>query len=167
MKTDSQSLLLLLGGAGFVVYWLLKLVAGLGERDGDYHAARKRMLEAKRRAGDRAASNAARAAACREAASAALEGLGRPRLAAAFARRAERLDPSHPDAVSLVALTLRRSARYSALERFLWQRLADLEASDASAFERAFEELVALYEGPLRRPETARALRRFRGAPVS
>jgi hypothetical protein len=67
----------------------------------------------------------------------------------------------------LVALTLRRSARYSALERFLWQRLADLEASDASAFERAFEELVALYEGPLRRPETARALRRFRGAPVS
>jgi hypothetical protein len=167
MKTDAQSLLLLLGGAGFLAFLVLKMLVGLNERDGDTQAAKQRMLEAKRRGGDRSAGNAQRAAAFREAATAALEGLGRPRLAAAFARRAERLEPGNQEAVSLIALTLRRSARYSALERFLWQRLADFESSDGQAFSRAFDELIALYDGPLRRPETARVLRRFRGAASS
>jgi hypothetical protein len=163
MKTDAQSLILLFGGAVFLAYLVLKLLVGLSERDGDYRHARQRTLAAKRRGSDRSMSNAERAAAFREAASAALEGLGRAGLAAAFARRAERLEPGNPDAVSFLAVALRRTARYSALERFLWRRLADQETTTGPAFERPFEELVALYEGPLRRPETARVLRRIVG----
>ncbi|HEY2734514.1 MAG TPA: hypothetical protein VGI70_11050 [Polyangiales bacterium] len=161
MKTDAQNLLLMIGGAGFLVYLVLKLWEGSGERGTEHGLAKRRMLEAKRRGNDRSAPNSQRAAAFRDAASEALEGLGRIGLAAAFARRAARLEPGNSDAVSLLALALRRSARYSALEQFLWQRLSDLDVADAAAFDRAFEELVALYAGPLRRPETARVLRRL------
>jgi hypothetical protein len=142
---------------------VLKLWEGAAERHDDERLAKRRMLEAKRRGNDRSRAKLERAAAFRDAASEALEGLGRIGLAAAFARRAARLEPGNPDAVSLLSLALRRSARYSALERLLWQRLSDLEVNDAAAFDRAFAELVGLYEGPLRRPETARVLRRLHG----
>lgn len=167
MKTDPQDLLLLLGGAGFAAFLLLKVVTALGGRDGASYEARRRVLEAKKRGGDASLPAAQRAAALREAATAALEELGRPALAAALARRAERLDPTHADAASLLALALRRGARYSALERLLWRQLADQGASAELSYAKAFDELVALYEGPLHRPETARALRRFRPAAVS
>lgn len=161
MKTDAQSLVLLLGGAGFLAFLVLKLLVGLSGRGDGFEEAKRRMLEAKRRAGDRSRPASERAASLREAASLALQGMGRPSLAAALARRAERLDPNHPEAVGMVAIALRRGARYSALERLLWQRLADQEPA-APGFDRTFQELVALYDGPLRRPETAKVLRRFR-----
>jgi hypothetical protein len=164
MKTDVQSLLLLLGGAGFAAFFLVKLMVGLSGRGDGFDEARRRVLQVKRRAGDRSLSGTERAALLREAAGLALEGMGRPSLAAALARRAEKLDPGNPDAVGLVAMALRRGARYSALERLLWQRMADQDGPATPGFERSFEELLALYEGPLHRPETAKVLRRFRAA---
>jgi hypothetical protein len=165
MKTDAQSLMLLLGGAGFCAYLLLKLFVGLGQRDTVFEEARKRMVAAKRRGKDRSLSTVERAAALRDAASLALEGLQRPGLAAAFARRAERLDPGHSEAISLLVLALRRGARYSALERLLWQQLADAQSTATPGYRRTFDELVGLYDGPLHRPDTARALRRLQSAP--
>jgi hypothetical protein len=160
MKTDAQSLLLLVGGAGFLAYLVLSMLTALGGRDEGFRNAQRRVLDAKRRAGDRALSNAERAAALREAAGAALEGMRRPGLAAALARRAERLEPGNLEGVGLVSLALRRAARYSALERFLWKRLAELDGPNAHGYQRTFDELVDLYDGPLRRPETAQVLRR-------
>ena len=75
----------------------------------------------------------------------------------------ERLDPADADAVGLLALSLRKASRFRALERFLWRRLAD-DAPGGAAYERAYSELLALYEGPLRRPEMASALRSMRAA---
>lgn len=167
MKTDPQNLLLLLGGAGFAAFLLLKVLTALGGRDGASHAARRRVLAAKKRGSDRSLPVVQRAAALREAANAAIEELGRPALAAALARRAERLDPADADATGLLALALRRGARYSALERLLWRQLADHAGEAEPSYSKAFDELVALYEGPLQRPETARALRRFRPAAIS
>ena len=97
----------------------------------------------------------------RDAATIALEELARPSLAASYARRAERIDPGDAQAVSLVALTLRRAARYRALERFLWRRLA--EHAPGAGRDSIERELCALYEGPLRRPEIAAGLRRISG----
>ena len=76
--------------------------------------------------------------------------------------RAERLDPNDVEAVGMLAVSLRRAARYRALERFLWRRLAGGPEPDRAGYERAFSELLKLYEGPLRRPETAEGLRRMR-----
>ena len=167
MKTDPQNLLLLLGGFGFAAYLLLKVLTAFGGRDGTSNDARRRVLEAKKRGDDRSLPVIQRAAALHEAAHLALEELGRPALAAALARRAERLDPSNADATGLLALALRRGARYSALERLLWRQLADQGGDAEPSYTKAFDELVALYEGPLQRPETARALRRFRPAAFS
>jgi hypothetical protein len=161
MKTDAQSLSLLVGGAGFLMYLALKMLP-FGGRGEAYAAAHRRLLEAKARAKDHALSKAQRAAALREAANAALEGLRRPSLAAALARRADRLEPGNLETVGIMGLALRRGARYAALERFLWKRLAELEEPAAQGSERVFDELIALYEGPLRRPETALVLRRLR-----
>jgi len=163
MKTDAQSLSLLIGGAGFLAYLALKMLPW-GGRGEVYAAAQRRLLEAKGRAKDHALSNAQRAAAFREAAGAALEGLRRPGLAAALARRADRLEPGNLETVGLMGLALRRGARYAALERFLWKRLAELEDPASQGYHRVFDELLALYEGPLRRHETAQVLRRLRGA---
>lgn len=104
----------------------------------------------------------ARARALRDAAHVALEELGRPNLAATYARRAERADPTSAESVGLLALALRRATRYRALERQLWRKLAE-EGDPDPARERAFDELLALYDGPMNRPEQARALRRLRG----
>jgi hypothetical protein len=163
MKTDPQSLVLLIAGAAFLAYLLVKLLIGREGRGEAYAAAQRSLRAAKARANDRALPNRERAAAFREAAGAALEGMHRPGLAATLARRAEHLDPGNPETVGLLGLALRRGARYSALERFLWKQLAELEGPSAHGYERAFDELVALYEGPLHRPETAQVLRRFRG----
>ena len=161
MKTDPQSLLLLIGGAGFVLYLVLQWLVAPRRRDAGYREARKRMLTAKRRAAERGLPAAERAAALHAAARIALEELHRPSLAAAFARRAERFAPAHPEGHGLLALALRRQARYSALERLLWRQLADDAEPGAARHQKALDELVSLYEGPLQRPETARALRRL------
>ena len=166
MKTDPQSLLLLIGGTGFVIYLLLQWLTAPQRRDGRYREARQRMLAAKRRGTDRARTLEERAAALREAAQIALEELQRPSLAAAFARRAERCLPAHPESEGLLARALRRGARYSALERLLWRQMADEAELTGPRHQRALEELLSLYDGPLQRPETARALRRLASAAV-
>jgi hypothetical protein len=123
---------------------------------------KRRIADAKRRARIRGAEPSESAAAWREAALAALEGLNRPSLAASYARRAERLDPDDEEAIGLHALALRRAARYRALERFLWRRIADHPDQTGAGYRCTFDELIRLYEGPLRRPEMARALLRLR-----
>ncbi|MFW6052185.1 MAG: hypothetical protein ACODAU_13485 [Myxococcota bacterium] len=144
----------------FVLFLVLKSrwpVRRFGE-DGERYG---RLAEAKKRA--RAATDpAARAEALREAAHVALEDLGRPNLAAGLARRAERSDPRSAESVGLLAIALRRATRYRALERQLWRKLAE-EAEDSPAYERAFDELIRLYEGPMRRPAQGAVLRRLRG----
>ncbi|MDH5673893.1 MAG: hypothetical protein OEZ06_17175 [Myxococcales bacterium] len=161
MKLDPASIGLLVAGTLFITFILLKLLGPL-PRDEETADARRRVADAKRRARDRSHSPEQRAAALRDAAVAALEGLGRPGLAASYARRAERLDPLDPASVGLRAAALRRASRFRALERFLWRKLAEDEPG-AAGYERAYEELLSLYDGPLRRPETAQALRRLRG----
>lgn len=155
---SAQDILLLAGGAGFAAFLLVKMLSAMGIQHPRFAQARKRLAEAKRRAADRSTSTAERAAALRDAATVALEGLQRPSLAATYARRAERLDPKHPASANLLASALRRGARYRALELLLWRQLADHPVA-SEAYERAFLELVTLYEGPLRRPETAQVLR--------
>jgi hypothetical protein len=159
----AQALALLFGGLLFGLFVIAKLLAPERRRGPQARAARQRIAAAKRRASDASLTTAERAAGLREAAMIALQELGSPSLAASYARRAERLDPQHPDAIALVASTLRRAARFRALERLLWRRLADAEHADAAS-QRALQELQSLYEGPLRRPEIARALRRLRTA---
>ncbi|MDD9932739.1 MAG: hypothetical protein OXT09_04010 [Myxococcales bacterium] len=154
---------LVIGGVLFVAFLLFKLSPFALPRDEHSQQARKDLAEAKRRSRDRSKSEPERATALREAAVAALEGLGRPSLAASYARRAEKLDPQDADAVGLLALSLRQASRFRALERFLWRRLAD-DTPGAPGYERAYRELLSLYEGPLRRPEMAVALRRMRSS---
>jgi hypothetical protein len=126
------------------------------------HEVKRQIADAKRRARIRGVDPSESAAAWREAALAALEGLNRPSLAASYARRAERLDPNDEEAIGLHAIALRRAARFRALERFLWRRLEEHPEQKGAGYDRTFDELVSLYEGPLRRPEMARVLRRMR-----
>ncbi len=161
MKTDPQSLVLLGACCAFLVYLLAKVLTPKLEGDERFHAALRRIEDAKRRARDRSASTEDRAAALREAAVTALEGLRRPELAASYARRAERLHPRGADTMGLLLAALRKSSKFRALERMLWRQLADL-AAGTDGYERAYRELVALYEGPLARPEMAQVLRALR-----
>jgi hypothetical protein len=158
-----QGLALLGAGLLFLLFLIAKLVV-TGRRGGaDAREARKQIAQAKRRASEHGLLPADRAAALRQAAVIALHDLRRPSLAASYARRAERLDPHDPESIALLSLALRTATRFRALERLLWRRLADGPQA-ASAADRALDELLALYDGPLRRPEVARALRRLRAA---
>jgi hypothetical protein len=163
MESEPRGLALVVVGLCFVAFLLFKLFRPSRAKSAEWHQAKRLVADAKRRARDRGADPAKRAAAWREAALSALEGLDRPSLAASYARRAERLAPDDSEAVGLLALSLRRASRFRALERFLWRRLAGGPDDESAGYERAFNELLKLYEGPLRRPETADALRRMRG----
>ena len=179
MSSEPTSLALVLVGLLFAAFILIKLYRPAVSRTPQWKEVKRRIAEAKRRARDRSLQPAIRAAAWREAAAAALEGLKHPSLAATYARRAERLDPDDEKAVGLLAVSLRRAARYRALERFLWRRLAAAGSPDAdgasgaeevvpgrrgAGYNRAYSELLKLYDGPLRRPEIARALRAMRAS---
>jgi len=161
MKDGPASIALVSAGLLFVVFMLVKLLRPPVALE-EARQARRTIAAAKKRARDRALPAAERAAALREAALAALDGLSRPGLAASYARRAERLDPEDALAIGLRADALRRASRYRALERMLWRRLA-ADVPESPALTRAHDELLALYEGPLRRPEIAQALRKLRG----
>lgn len=119
--------------------------------------AREKLARAKRSARE-ATTPIARAEAWREAARVALEELERPSLAASFARRAERDDPTNDEALPLLARTMRSASRHQALTKRLWRRLAE-QPLDSPHADRLMMELVALYEGPLRRPAQAKVLR--------
>lgn len=149
---------LLAAGLSFVLFMVVKTRFPFW-LDDEGREARDRLAQAKERVRS-ASEGPARAAALREAARVALEEVGRPNLAASLARRAERADPDSPDSVSMMAAAMRRASRYRALERQLWRKLASV--SSGPAHDRAFDELLALYEGPMRRPEQARVLRRLR-----
>lgn len=150
-------------GISFVVFMVLKVWAPLRLTSRKARPARLRIQQAKLRA-TQTDDPVAKAEAWREAARLALEELGDASLASGFARRAERADPHNIEALTLLARSLRRASRLGALERFLWRRLAEgMQQGQGPAYERAFEELVALYEGPMRRKERAEALRQLRG----
>jgi hypothetical protein len=164
MKTDANSVLLMVAGAVFLLYLVVRMLSTAPVvRDAAFFAARKRIAESKRRARDGNVSQTDRAAAWRDAAEAALNGLKRPALAASYARRAEQLEPQHPAALGVLSQALRQGAKYQALERMLWRWLSE-EPADSASYQRAFDELVALYDGPLNRPEIVVALRRLRPA---
>lgn len=143
----------------FVAFLLLKSRIPLLPRDPADREARRRIGEAKRRARAAGADRAARARAWLDAAAIALEDLDDANLAASCAKRAVRADPDDAEALDAVIGALEAAGRERALERFLWRRL---QGPTGPAYDRAFEKLLALYDGPLRRPERAAALRALR-----
>jgi hypothetical protein len=162
-----RSAAVVIAGLAFVAFLVFRLLPSpsRGRRGGASKAVREQIAAAKRRGSDRTSSPADRAAAMREAALLTLNELHHPSLAASYARRAERLDPQNAESVGLLATSLRRAARFVALERLLWRHLAE-GVPHGPSYARALEELIALYAGPLKRPEIASALRGMR-APSS
>jgi len=161
MTEGMRSVAVVAAGLAFVAFLLFKLLALPARRGALNAGTRDRLADAKRRGGDHAATAEQRAAALREAAVLALNELRRPSLAASYARRAERLDPQNAESIGLLATALRRASRFVALERLLWRRLAD-DLPHSTSYFRALDELIALYAGPLKRPEIANALRGMR-----
>ncbi len=145
---------LLVATALFALFVLFKSRYSLAGKDPARREARARFAEAKARAHAARSDSTLRARALREAALVALEDLGRPNLAASYARRAARAAPEDPESIRVAALAMRRAHRYAALEKLLWRRL-----DHSVGCESTFAELLALYEGPLKRPEQARVLR--------
>ena len=163
MSDEARSLLLVLAGVAFVAFVLFKPRLARRARTPAAASARKAIAVAQQRAREASAGPAARAAALREAASLALNELKQPGLAASFARRAEKLDPENTATFGLLASSLRSASRFRALERMLWRRLGSGDPA-AEDYQRALEELIALYGGPLKRTEIAVALQHFRSA---
>ncbi len=162
MLTQPASWILLVAAGCFLVFLLVKSRIPLVARDPASAHARKRIAEAKHEARAAESDPARRARAWREAATIALEELGRPDLAATFAARAERADPSDPASLATLASAFRGANRFRALEKLLWRRLAAEPDPQSESYERAFQELLDLYEGPLRRKEQAKVLRDLR-----
>ncbi len=160
MGSDLRILLLSVAGV-FVVFLVVKSRLELF-RDPALARARRRLAAARTRAKEAKDDPAARAEAYRSAARIALEELGRPALAASLARRAEAADPDDPASVRLLARAMRRADRHRALEKLLWRRL-DAQGPRAAGSQAVWNELLALYEGPLRRPAQARVLRALLG----
>jgi hypothetical protein len=161
MSDGTRSLLLVLAGMAFVAFVLFKPRLARRARTPAAAAARRAIVVAQERARDVSAGTGPRAAALREAASLALNELQQPGLAASFARRAEKLEPQNTATFGLLASSLRSASRFRALERLLWRRLGSADPADED-YQRALEELIALYQGPLKRMEIAAALQRLR-----
>lgn len=164
MQVDSTGMALAIAGGLFLLYLLLKLRISLSPATPQARAAKQRISDAKVRARKPGLTPAERAEAWRDAALAALEGLHRPNLAASYARRAERACPDDAAAVRVLSLSMREAGRLRALERLLWRRLA--QETHGPAHARAYDELIALYDGPLRCPERATVLHRMRRASI-
>lgn len=158
----SHRLALLAAGGLFLLYLLLKLRVSLAPGSAAVREARKGIAELKRKARDKSLSKEMRAEAWLSAADTALRDMGRADLAASYALRADRLSPGEGAAVGRLANAMRLSSRHRALEKLLWRRI-DKHAPTTGAFEQSFEQLVALYEGPMHAPERARALRKLAG----
>lgn len=126
-------------------------------RRGPRRAAHTRLSAAVAKGTDTALAAPERAAALREASTIALDGIQKPRLAARYARWADQALPGHPETIELLARTMARAGRYSALEKTLWRTLD----AHPGAHDAARDALIALYEGPLHAPERARVLRRL------
>lgn len=150
---------LLLAGFLFLAFVLFKSRMSLLPRDPARAEARKRIAEAKRRARKARSDPARKARAWREAAQIALEDLRRPNLAGSYALRAVRVRPDDLAALEILVTALRGAKRYRALEKFLWRRL---RGEPGPGYDKAYDALLELYEGPLRRRERAQALRAMR-----
>jgi hypothetical protein len=150
---------LLVALAAFVAFLLFKSRFSLLPRSETRKEARTRIAEAKRAARSAGDDDHARASAWRRAARIALDDLRRPGLAASYARRALRVSADDVEAMEITVDALTRVRRLRALEKLLWRRL---EGEPGPGYERAWDELLALYEGPLRRRAQARALRQLR-----
>ncbi len=163
MQSDSTGMALAIAGVLFLIYLLLKLRISFAPSTPEARAAKQRIHDAKQRART-ATSPHERGQAWRDAALAALEGLKRPNLAASYARRAERANPDDAAAVGVLSLSLREAGRLRALERLLWRRLA--QEGHGPAHLKVYDELISLYDGPMRCPERAIVLRRMRRASI-
>jgi hypothetical protein len=126
-------------------------------------AARARLSAAVARGSDATQPAAERARAFVEAGREARDALQRPRLAARYAHHAHALAPGQLDVVAFAVSTMRAARRHVGLERALWISMD--RAADDATFEAARSALVALYEGPLKRPERARVLAGLRRGP--
>lgn len=142
----------------FVIFVIVKSRIPLF-RDPELVEARRRVRAAKAKAREAKGDPKARAAAYREAAEAALE-VGRTGLAASYARRADKADPDAEGGVRLIARAMRAGERHRALEKLLWQRLDGVDLQGERA-RRLFDELLALYDGPLHRRAQAQVLRQM------
>ena len=141
----------------FVTFLVIKSRIALF-RDPELAASRKRLGEARALARSAKDDRALRAKAYREAATIALDELGRSGLAASYARRADRADPEKGQSLKLLSRAMTRAGRHRGLEKLLWRRLDEV-ALDSERAGHLMDELVTLYEGPLRRHYTARVLR--------
>ncbi|MCG8555461.1 MAG: hypothetical protein MJD61_09275 [Proteobacteria bacterium] len=159
MTPENAKLLLVVVGGLLVLFTLLRM---LRLADSEADDIRRRIAEQRRRARDDNLDRAERRKAWMEAARLALEELHSPKLAAAYALRAERVEPGDLNALTFLWRMLRSASRYRMLETLLWRRLALDEPDSGPGYERTFDELLKLYEGPMRRPERAEVLRRLR-----
>jgi hypothetical protein len=154
---DTVSYWLVFFAIGFAAFLLWKLLsAARRKRD---RATWQRYREALDRA-KRSRVRAEKAAAYRDAARLALEELERPNLAVSLARRADRLDPTHGDGLGILVASMTGGERMRALERLLWRKLREVEPG-SERHRKIFGELLALYQGPLRDPDRAEALRKL------
>jgi len=134
-----------------IVQAVLPVVRAPGGR-----AAQAKLSAAVARGSDAKLPAVERARALAHARRQALEGLKRPRLAARYAQHALGLAPGEADVVAFAVRAMGAAKRHVGLERALWISLD--RAVDDATFEAARVALVALYEGPLKRPERARVL---------
>jgi hypothetical protein len=152
---DTVSYWLAFVALGFVAFLLSKLASSARRRRDDEAWGRYR------EAIDRAKRTRVRhekSAAYRDASRVALDALGRPNLAVSLARRAVRLDPEHKDGLEILVTSMTHGARTRALERLLWRKLREVEPG-SDRHRTIFQELLALYQGPLKDPDRAEALR--------
>lgn len=140
----------------FVVFVVAQVAWPRGRKGADRAAAKKKHFDAVSEGSDERRSPAERAASLAQAGRIALEDLRRPRLAARHAEWAHRLAPSSPEVIAIATDAMTAARRLHALERLLW---ASAAASDGAA---AMDALIALYQGPLKLPQRAQALRRWR-----
>lgn len=138
----------------FAIFLLVKARLPLGS-DPRRVEGRRKLAEARVRAREAGKDRVRRAKALRDAAHVALADLAMPNLAASYARRALKIDPHDTESVDVVAAAMVRAKRYRALEKLLWRKL-DEEGFDPHVFER----LIDVYDGPMRRPEQARVMRK-------
>jgi hypothetical protein len=143
----------------FVAFVLFKSRVSLLPRDPTLTEARRKIRAAKKRARKAGDDTEGRVRAWLDAARIARDELDRPRLAASFALRAARVDPDHVTAITMMADTFKEAQRYRAAEKFLWRRL---DGPYGPGYDAAFDELVELYEGPMRKRERAQALKAMR-----
>lgn len=155
---DEAPQFLLIGGAViFLGFVALQAMWPLSGSRGDRKAARDKHSAAVSRGSDKARSEAERSTSLVEAGRIALDELKRPRLAARHAEWAHRLTPTSHAVIDLLLETLPKARRLRALERLLWLS-ADAEGSKGSHARGA---LIRLYEGPMKLPARARALRHW------